>query len=152
MPIGLIIKRIHMRFERACNQTLAQYALTRAQMQILRYVYECEQKGRHVNQRSIETALCVKNPTVTGLLKRLEQKGYIEREPDPTDARAKLIHLTDRESALRLAMTREMACLEAHLTEGFSQAERAELIRLLTKVQDNIERETEGQPSSWERN
>ena len=30
-----------------------------------------------VNQRDVERGLSLKNPTVTGLLKRLEEKGYI---------------------------------------------------------------------------
>jgi DNA-binding MarR family transcriptional regulator len=55
-------------------------------------------------------------PSMQYLLDELELRGYLERRPDPSDGRAKLVHLTDRgwaqiRSALSLIgdMERELA-------------------------------------------
>lgn len=46
--------------------------------------------------------------TATALVDKLERAGYVERVPDPTDGRARLVRLTPRaESALPLARAEE---------------------------------------------
>ena len=47
------------------------------------------------NEKSLCEALCLKSNTVTPLLKKLEDKGYIKKEKDATDGRNLLISLTE---------------------------------------------------------
>lgn len=42
-----------------------------------------------------------KKNTVTGLITTLEDRGYCRREPDPQDARAQLVFLTEKGEAMR---------------------------------------------------
>jgi DNA-binding MarR family transcriptional regulator len=43
----------------------------------------------------LAAAELVAQPTMTGLVRRLEQDGLVRRTPDPGDARAVLVELTD---------------------------------------------------------
>ena len=55
----------------------------------------------------LAAAELVAQPTMTGLVRRLEQDGLVRRTPDPGDARAVLVELTDagrdQLAAVRLA-------------------------------------------------
>ena len=61
-------------------------------------------------------------PTVTGQVRRLEDAGWVRREPDPDDARAVLIALTPAGAAnlqgVRAARSEVLAPRLAELTDG----------------------------------
>ena len=54
-----------------------------------------------VNEKFLCEALCLKSNTVTPLLKKLQNKGYIEKQKDPRDERNLVITLTEKGKALR---------------------------------------------------
>ena len=76
-------------------------------------------------------AEAVAQPTITTLVGRLERDGLVRRAPDPADARAVRVHLTDegreRLQAMRAART---ALLEQRLND-FTADERAALAAAL---------------------
>ena len=49
-----------------------------------------------VIQKDIEEHFHISNPTVTGILNRLEQKGFIERKQSLKDKRVRTIVLTKK--------------------------------------------------------
>jgi DNA-binding MarR family transcriptional regulator len=69
---GLYFKLIHHSFEKRLNKILAPYDLTLSQFDILSILNENNTHG--ITQRDIEYALKLENPTVTGLVKRMEAK------------------------------------------------------------------------------
>ena len=92
--IGFLIKQIHIAFETRCHKNLQRYNLTPSQMDVLLYLKRHEEDK--LTQRDLETGLTLKNPTVTGLLNRLEEKGFITREQNLNDKRSKFIKMTER--------------------------------------------------------
>ena len=50
---------------------------------------------RDVFQKDVEKRLKLTNPTVTGIVKRLEEKEMIVRCPSNDDARCKCLHVTE---------------------------------------------------------
>ncbi len=74
------------------------------------------------------------NPTVTGLLQKLEEKKLLERVPHPEDRRSKLLVLTDHALALREELLALAESLEAQMTARLSAEERRLLATLLTKT------------------
>ncbi|MCX4968590.1 MarR family winged helix-turn-helix transcriptional regulator [Streptomyces sp. NBC_00654] len=99
-----------------------------------------------VRQSELIRALDLDPSTVTKMLQRLEQTGHVRRRPDPADRRAVLVEATDGSSALRTAVEAAWTSLEEHTLAGLGPAERAELARLLAKVESNLCAETEGCP------
>ena len=75
MSIGLLLKQINNVYEKDFNNRLRTLGITASQCAVLDYLLTSRKE--EVNQRDIEKALCLKNPTVTGLLKRLDEKGFI---------------------------------------------------------------------------
>lgn len=73
-------------------------------------------------------------PSMSYLVEHLEETGYLERLPDPTDGRARLVRLTDRgwqevEDALDI-----IAGMEAELASALRPERMASLRRLLTAL------------------
>jgi DNA-binding MarR family transcriptional regulator len=68
----------------------------------------------------------------------MEAQRLIRRTPSPTDARATIVHATTRRR-LRARALASIARTSAACFGGLSQAERAHLLRLMTKVTDALE-------------
>jgi DNA-binding MarR family transcriptional regulator len=68
------------------------------------------------------------------LVDELEGLGYVERRPDPTDRRAKLIVLTDRGSACVAAGIATIEGIEDRIDTILGSRGHAQLRRLLTRL------------------
>ena len=71
--------------------------------------------------------------TMTALVGKLERSGYVERRPDPADARGVLVCLTARGKALAPVMDGVSRALEELVTSRLSADEADELERLLSR-------------------
>jgi DNA-binding MarR family transcriptional regulator len=72
------------------------------------------------------------------LVAHLERHGYVERVPDPTDRRAKLVRATRRGSEV-YAIAREFVReLEAQWTERLGEAKMRRLRELLRELNDAL--------------
>lgn len=78
--------------------------------------------------------LGVEPPTVTKMLRRLENCGLVQRRPDPADARSFRVYLTEAGRALEDPVARSWERAEERTLAGLDPDERRELGRLLTKV------------------
>jgi DNA-binding MarR family transcriptional regulator len=78
--------------------------------------------------------LGVEPPTVTKMLRRLEDCGLVERRPDPADARSFRVYLTGAGRALEEPVSRCWERAEETTFAGIDPEERRELGRLLAKV------------------
>jgi DNA-binding MarR family transcriptional regulator len=78
------------------------------------------------------------------LVDHLAAHGYVERTPDPTDGRARLVRLTPRgQEAYRLAGN-IVSELERHWSEAMGEHEFRRLKELLARLWDAIEPERTG--------
>ena len=72
------------------------------------------------------------------LVAHLEAHGYVERIPDPSDGRAKLVRATDRGAAV-FAMVRDyVAEVEARLDDRLGKANLQRLRELLEELNDAL--------------
>ena len=70
------------------------------------------------------------------LVDELEELGYVERRPDPTDRRAKLIMLTDRGKACIAAGISTIEGIEERITQTLGERSHRQLRSLLAKLLD----------------
>ena len=91
-----------------------------------------------VSQRDVEKNLNLKNPTVTGILKRLDEKGYIFCVPNANDRRKKIIYLTEKAYDIRRKMEADRRKLDRELTRGMTKRETEALRKNLDKILNNI--------------
>ncbi|MFJ8025770.1 MarR family winged helix-turn-helix transcriptional regulator, partial [Streptomyces sp. NPDC096311] len=76
--------------------------------------------------------------TVTKMLQRLEQSGFVTRNPSPTDRRAVVVNTTRAGQALRDRVLQAWRDLESITAAGFSQDEYEQAMRVLTRIETNL--------------
>ena len=135
-PIGFTVKQINNIYEKDLNENLKQLVITASQCAVLDFLLHTNKE--EVNQRDVERGLSLKNPTVTGLLKRLEEKGFIFCVPNTADKRKKNIFLTEKAYDIQRKMEANRRKLDRQLTRGLTKKEVAALERGLEKVLYNI--------------
>ncbi|MDA3937425.1 MAG: MarR family transcriptional regulator [Actinomycetota bacterium] len=115
------------------NRQLKPYGLSHMHFRMLSYV------ARHegLKQEDIRLFIDADKGGVAHAIKRLVDKGYVERDRDPSDGRAYVINLTDDGSAF-LAEFRLLAdAWGDQMTAGFSDADIAQAESLLQRMADN---------------
>ncbi|MFS0853693.1 MarR family winged helix-turn-helix transcriptional regulator [Microbacterium sp. 179-I 3D4 NHS] len=85
-------------------------------------------------------AIGVDQPRASRLVQQGVAHGYLRREADPDDARRTRIALTDEGRSLVRGFRGERRQLLSGALAAFTDEERAELARLLTKLADNWQR------------
>jgi len=74
---------------------------------------------------------------VTGIIKRLEQHGLVERVHDRTDYRLVRLHLTVEGQEITHALASVATAFNQRLLQGFSQEERELLLQQLARIRAN---------------
>lgn len=82
-------------------------------------------------------AVGVDQPRASRLVQQGVQRGLVQREADPDDARRTRIALTDEGRRIARGMRGERREVLARALESFSDEESRELARLLSKLADN---------------
>jgi DNA-binding MarR family transcriptional regulator len=137
--IGHLLKQIHVIMDNNFNSVVARYGLTTAQVDMLILLFR--NNGKPMCQKEIESKLHLKNPTVTGTLKRLESKGFVKRVPLDSDRRYNQITPTSRALELDAELLGIIHRSEALMTEGFADEEREALTDALHRIIDNLTRQ-----------
>lgn len=135
--IGGLVKHLHKMFEQAINENMSSVNLTRSQMDVLVYTYFKNKNDIEVNQVDIERDLNLKNPTVTGLISRLEKKEYVKREKSSKGSNYKSIIVTESGKAIIENGKQITDKVEKEIFSVLTNEEKKELTRLIQKVIDN---------------
>lgn len=135
-PIGFMIKQINNVYEKDLNERLKKIGVTSSQCAVLDYLFHTSKE--EISQRDVEKNLNLKNPTVTGILKRLDEKGYILCVPNANDKRKKNIYLTEKAYDIQRRMELDRRKLDRELTRGMTKRETDALRRNLEKLLYNI--------------
>ena len=130
--IGFLVKQINNIYEKDFNRMLKSIGITSSQCAVLDYLFHSSKE--EITQRDIERHLSLKNPTVTGLLKRLDEKGFILSVPSTTDKRCKNIYLTEKAYDIQKKMEASRKKSGRQLTMGMTQKEVQALKKALEKV------------------
>lgn len=116
MSVGRLIKISNLIFETYINNNLKEMNLTGSQMNVLMCVYVMNKKHMNVNQVDIQKIFNLSNPTVSGILSRLQDKNFIMRENDGRKNRIKLTDdgiklIKDGEKKIRMVENKILSCL-----------------------------------------
>ena len=89
-------------------------------------------------QKDIEEEFGLRPPTATALLKELEQRGLIRKEPVPYDARKKKIVVTEEALQYKDCVLKGLEELNQKLTAGISDEEMQVFFYVTGKMLDNL--------------
>ena len=132
---GHQLRILHWQFDQTVSGALAQMDLTSAQGQIMGFLSHRQEPPC---SRDIEEAFQLSHPTVSGLLSRLEKKGFIEFRPDPVDRRCKRIYILPKGHACHETIHRIIAENEEKVVAGFSVEEKEQFAALLQRAITNM--------------
>lgn len=96
------------------------------------------EKHDGLSQKELGDLLCVKAPTVTVMIKRMERLGMIERKHDENDQRIYRIYLTARGRKIAERVKRMVMQMEQELLFHFSETEIVLLRRFLEHIRHNL--------------
>ena len=91
-------------------------------------------RGTSVNQRSIEKYLYLSNPGVSKIIDFLQKEGYVERNPDPRDARSYILRTTERGDAFAQELNEAILASDRVLMQPLTAEEQKTLRKLLQKI------------------
>lgn len=121
--------------DQSVTEALAEVELTAAQGPILGYLARSKDPPC---PRDIEQEFHLSHPTVSGLLSRLEKKGFIRMQPDETDRRSKRIHLLDKGRQCSEDIRQIILQNEQKLIAGFTPEEARQFHSYLVRACGNM--------------
>ena len=133
--LGHFIRILHWCTDQTMTSELEKMELTAAQGHIMGYLSHQKEPPC---PRDIETAFQLSHPTVSGLLSRLEQKGFIRLAPDPNDRRCKRIFIQPKGSQCHQTMHQTILNIESRLVQDFTQEEQEQFASFLQRAIANM--------------
>ena len=138
MPIGLRFSLLHRSFKKKMDELLSEKELTGVQFGVLGALGRLDREKGEVSQRDLERATRLSHPTMTGILRRLEKKGFLCWETSRRDRRCKSIRLTDKARALKTEVIETENATFRWLTRGLSREQLDELISITDLMLENV--------------
>ena len=132
---GHLLRILHWCTDQSMTAALEKMDLTAAQGHIMGYLAHCQQPPC---PSDIEEEFQLSHPTVSGLLQRLEQKGFIELRCDGTDRRRKRIYVLSKGQECQALMHRTIRENEQRIVSGFTPEEQAQFSALLHRAITNM--------------
>ena len=132
---GPLLRTLHCCTDQAMTVALEKMELTAAQGHIMGYL------DHHPDapcSRAIEEAFHLSHPTVSGLLSRLEKKGFIEFRTDQHDRRCKRIYVLPKGRDCQHTLYQTILSNENQFVQGFSQEEQAMFRSMLQRAIANM--------------
>ncbi len=145
--LGHSFKKLHFLLEQAINQRLLELDLTSAQGHVIGFL-------RHSKEppcaKDLENAHGLSHATVSGILSRMEAKGFISQEPDPHDRRVKRLYLKDRGLACSESIWHHIEEIERGMTADFTPEELEQFRSYLSRAISNLDRQVRESHSNRE--
>ncbi|HUB98367.1 MAG TPA: MarR family winged helix-turn-helix transcriptional regulator [Solirubrobacterales bacterium] len=130
--LAFLLSQVGIHAARRFSERMEEIDLQPPLFRILNLVDAAE--GR--SQQAIGEAIEVPPSRMVALVDELEQRGLVERRPDPLDRRVRALYLTPKG---RETLTRGRVIAKAHereLTKGMSATDRERLVKLLQEIVD----------------
>ena len=132
--VGYALRRAQMKMFQHLVDSLADYELRPAQFTAL--VILEQEPG--LMQAELARRLAIEPPQLVLLLNKLERQGLAERVRDTQDRRAYALHLTAQGRVLVGELKERAAASDRAASAPLDDAERAELLRLLRKLNGEL--------------
>ena len=129
-------RQISIQLELLANRVMAQKGLTTIQAHMLLYILAHSAQGTSLTDIHREFGYSM--AALSGLVKRLREKGYVRVEPCVQDDRRKLLFGTRKGEEVRDFLDRTILRAQDQLYREFSAQELAELDRLQKKMLRNL--------------
>ncbi|MDB5518181.1 MAG: transcriptional regulator [Tardiphaga sp.] len=135
--IGLLISRIGRLWRREADQALAAHGLSEATALPLMVL---SRRGKSVRQGVLAEEMGIEGPSLVRLIDLLQAEGLVERREDPTDRRAKTLHLTALGETRADEINRILRRVRAYLLKDISGDDLAVTFEVLQRIEQRASR------------
>jgi DNA-binding MarR family transcriptional regulator len=111
--------------------------LTRGQPKILNFLVN----NNGCIQKQIAESCKIDPATVTSLLLNMEKRQLIYRTPNSENRRVLNVFITDKGTEAQKQVEKIFNYLDERCFDGFTEEEKAEAMKLITRLQNNLERD-----------
>ena len=137
--LKIVINKVNRCAEASVPRELRRL-VTEGQGRVIGFLYQ--NRDRDVFQRDVEAEFSIARATASKMLSSMEQSGLITRSGVAGDARLKKLALTEKSIACINKLQPGMRQFESMLTRDMTEEEQETLIRLLRKIQRNVDSAT----------
>lgn len=96
------------------------------------------ERNPNENQAFYAERLEIEPITLTRIVDRLEDAGWVERQADPADRRARILHLTDKSRGIVTRLRAGVEGLFEEMLDGFDGGERVLFAQMLERIAANL--------------
>ncbi len=121
---------------RLFDERVRDLGLTAAQARLLLSL----ERNPSENQAFYAERLEVEPITLTRIVDRMEDAGWLERRSDPADRRARILHLTDKATQIVNELQGIVEIMFEEMLAGMASGERKTLAALLDRIGENLSR------------
>lgn len=134
IPFSLIEDITKKIFDKAKYDTSDKFDLSKYERLILLYL----SRHSNVTQLDIAKATNLKPPTVSITIKRMVEKGLVQRTTDPYDQRALRVTLSEKGEEVNEKSIRDIEMHQKKLLTNISKSEIKTLTEILSKMLESI--------------
>lgn len=128
--VGFLLNRAARSMKRGLESRLVTYSLTATQYIVLALLA----KKDGLSQSQLGNHLYFDNPTVTGVIDRMERDGLVERRRTSDDRRVINIFLSRKGKDILAQVETVADDLDSEATQVFSPKEKSDLVRMLNTI------------------
>jgi DNA-binding MarR family transcriptional regulator len=130
--IVFLLAKAHQKAQAVSKRGLKSYGLTPIQRLIIEALREEDQ----VTATDIVNRLILDHATVSDVLERMEEGGWIAKEIDPDDKRSLRISLSDKARQMSPSLIKERESVNQEILAGLTLEEKVLLKRLLRTIRE----------------
>ena len=132
--LGFLLHDVARLMRKRFEQNARELGLTRSQCSVLAHL------ARHdgIQQGALAEILEVEPITLTRIVDKLEEGGFVDRRAHPTDRRIRQLHLTKKAHPLLSEIFAIGADTRGEAFEGVPDAERERLFAILSSMKANL--------------
>ena len=124
-----LISKVHQKLLTNLQKSFSESGIEVTPIQVMLLFFLQQNDGLSLTQ--ISQGLMLENPTVTGLIDRLEKSGHVKRSDHPNDRRVYLVHLTEKGKKVAKKALPIVKKLNDQIKEGYSKAEIEDFKKVL---------------------
>lgn len=134
LSFGFLLGDVSRLLRRDFELRVQQLGLTLTQWRAIAHL----SREEGMNQAALADRLEVTPITLTRLIDRMEEAGWVERHPDPGDRRAVCLHLTKAVQPLLEEMQAQAHATHVAAFTGISKKDERQMLKRLSHVKDNL--------------
>ena len=132
---GHYLRILHGCTDQFLSAAVTQMDLTPVQSRVVGYLAH---RSEPPCAKDVEEEFQLSHPTVSGILSRLEKKGFVEFRPDPADRRCKRIYVLEKGWEHIGQIRRIINENEDRIVDGFTEEEKQQFAAFLERAIRNM--------------